>query len=218
MGADHLFSESFLEIDARFCYNFTSFNNLGEPMLIGYGRVSQHDQSIDLQLDALRAAGVEKIFTDTASGSRSDRPGLQQALEFARSGDCIAVWRLDRLGRSLPHLIRLMLDLESQGIGFRSLMEAIDTTTPGGRLAYHLFASLAEFERSVLRERTRAGLMAARQRGRRGGRPKLLTPEKREAARNLLNAGTPAKDVAVALGVSVPTIYRVFPAAQRVAA
>jgi DNA invertase Pin-like site-specific DNA recombinase len=152
------------------------------------------------------------------SGSRSDRPGLQQALEFARPRDCICVYRLDRLGRSLPHLIQLMTDLERREIGFRSLAEAIDTTTPGGRLAYHLFGSLAEFERAILRERTQAGLMAARQRGRRGGRPKSLTPEKHEAARNLLNAGTPAKDVAVALGVSVPTIYRVFPASQRVAA
>jgi DNA invertase Pin-like site-specific DNA recombinase len=180
-------------------------------MLVGYARISQDTQSIDLQIDTLTAAGCEKIFTDTMSGSRNDRPGLTQALEFARSGDGICVWRLDRLGRSLPHLIQLMQDLDRRGIGFRSLTEAIDTTTPGGRLTYNLFASLAEFERSILRERTRAGLQAARQRGRLGGRPRLLTGEKLDAAQRLLEAGTPVRDVATALAVSVPTIYRHFP-------
>jgi DNA invertase Pin-like site-specific DNA recombinase len=177
-------------------------------MLIGYARISQDTQSIDLQIDALSAAGCDKIFSDTMSGSRNDRPGLKQALEFARSGDSICVWRLDRLGRSLSHLIALMQDLERREIGFRSLTEAIDTTTPGGRLTYNLFASLAEFERSVLRERTRAGLRAARQRGRLGGRPRLVTAEKLDAVRRLLEAGTSVRDVATALGVSVPTIYR----------
>jgi DNA invertase Pin-like site-specific DNA recombinase len=185
-------------------------------LLIGYARISQDTQSIDLQIDALAAAGCEKLFSDTMSGSRNDRPGLKQALEFVRSGDAICVWRLDRLGRSLPHLIGLMQDLDGRGIGFRSLTEAIDTTTPGGRLTYNLFASLAEFERSVLRERTRAGLQAARQRGRLGGRPKLLAGEKLNAARRLLEAGTPARDVAAAIGLSVPTIYRHFPASQRI--
>jgi DNA invertase Pin-like site-specific DNA recombinase len=184
-------------------------------LLIGYARISQDTQSINLQIDALSVAGCEKIFSDTMSGSRNDRPGLKQALEFARCGDSICVWRLDRLGRSLSHLIQLMQDLERRGIGFRSLTEAIDTTTPGGRLTYNLFASLAEFERSILRERTRAGLRAARQRGRLGGRPRLLTAEKFEAARRLLEAGTAARDVATALGVSAPTIYRHFPASQR---
>ena len=183
-------------------------------MQVGYARVSQNDQSIELQLDALRASGVEKIFTDTMSGSRVDRPGLREALEFARAGDVLCVYRLDRLGRSLPHLIQLMQDLEARGIGFKSLAEAIDTTTVGGRLAYHLFASLAEFERSVLRERTRAGLEAAKKRGRRGGRPKLMTGEKHYAARRLLDAGTPVKDVATALGISAPTIYRYFPGSR----
>jgi len=186
-------------------------------MLIGYARISQDTQSINLQTDALTAAGCEKTFSDTMSGSRNDRPGLKEALEFARAGDCLCVWRLDRLGRTLPHLIALMQELEHREIGFRSLMEAIDTTTPGGRLTYNLFASLAEFERSVLRERTRAGLAAARQRGRLGGRPKSMTQEKFDAARNLLNAGTPARDVATALGLSTPTIYRHFPASQRAA-
>jgi DNA invertase Pin-like site-specific DNA recombinase len=176
---------------------------------IGYGRISQDTQSIDLQIDALKAAGCEKIFTDTMSGSRNDRPGLKQALEFARSGDSICVWRLDRLGRSLSHLIALIQDLERREIGFRSLTEAIDTTTTGGRLTYNLFASLAEFERS------RAGLQAARQRGRLGGRPKSLTAEKFDAARRLLDAGTPVRDVAAALAVSAPTIYRHFPASRR---
>jgi len=186
-------------------------------MLIGYARISQDTQSINLQIDALSAAGCKKIFSDTASGSRSDRPGLKEALEFARAGDCLCVWRLDRLGRTLPHLIALMQELERREIGFKSLMEAIDTTTPGGRLTYNLFASLAEFERSVLRERTRAGLAAARQRGRLGGRPKLMTVEKFDAARSLLKAGTPARDVATALGISVPTLYRHLAAAQRAA-
>jgi DNA invertase Pin-like site-specific DNA recombinase len=178
---------------------------------IGYARISQDTQSIDLQIDALTAAGCEKIFTDTMSGFRNDRPGLKQALEFARSGDSICAWRLDRLGRSLSHLIQLMQDLERRGIGFRSLTEAIDTTTPGGRLTYNLFASLAEFERSILRERTRAGLQAARQRGRLGGRPRSLTAEKFEAARRLLEAGVSVRDVAVAIGASVPTVYRYLP-------
>jgi DNA invertase Pin-like site-specific DNA recombinase len=142
------------------------------------------------------------------SGSRNDRPGLKQALEFVRSGDSICVWRLDRLGRSLSHLIQLIQDLEARGIGFCSLTEAINTATPGGRLTYNLFASLAEFERSVLRERTRAGLQAARQRGRLGGRPRSLTGEKADAARRLLEGGTSVRDAAAALGVSVPTIYR----------
>jgi len=180
-------------------------------MLIGYARVSLDTQSIDLQIDSLTAAGCEKIFNDTGSGSRSDRPGLNQVMEFARAGDAICVWRLDRLGRSLSHLIDLMQDLERRGIGFRSLTEAIDTTTPGGRLTYNLFASLAEFERSILRERTRAGLQAARQRGRRGGRQRSLTTEKFDAARRLLDAGASVRDVAAALAVSAPTIYRHFP-------
>jgi DNA invertase Pin-like site-specific DNA recombinase len=188
-----------------------SFNNYRGKMQIGYARISQDTQSIDLQIDALTAAGCEKIFTDTMSGSRNDRPGLKQALEFVRSGDAICVWRLDRLGRSLPHLIQLMQELERHGIGFRSLTEAIDSTTPGGRLTYNLFASLAEFERSILRERTRAGLQAARQRGRLGGRPRSLTVEKFDAARRLLDAGAPVRDVAAALAVSAPTIYRHFP-------
>jgi DNA invertase Pin-like site-specific DNA recombinase len=180
-------------------------------MLTGYARISQDSQSIDLQIDALRAAGCEKIFSDTMSGSRNNRPGLLQALEFVRSADVICVWRLDRLGRSLSHLIGLMQDLERRGIGFRSLTEAIDTTTIGGRLTFNLFASLAEFERSVLRERTRAGLQAARQRGRLGGRPRSLTAEKFEAARRLLESGVSVRDVAVAIDASVPTVYRYFP-------
>jgi DNA invertase Pin-like site-specific DNA recombinase len=184
-------------------------------LLIGYARISQDAQSIDLQTDALKTAGCEKIFSDTLSGANFARPGLKKALEFARSGDSICVWRLDRLGRSLSHLIQLMQDLERRGIGFRSLTEAIDTTTPGGRLTYNLFSCLAEFERSVLRERTRAGLQAARHRGRLGGRPRSLTGERLAAAQRLLEAGTPARDVATALGVSVPTIYRHFPASQR---
>ena len=183
-------------------------------MLVGYARVSTVDQNLDLQIDALQAAGCERTFTDRTSGARADRSGLREALAFAREGDVLAVWKCDRLSRSLAHLIETVQELERRGIGFRSLTEAIDTTTPGGRLTYNLFASLAEFERSILRERTRAGLQAARQRGRLGGRPKSLTDEKADAARRLLESGTPVKDVAAALGVSSPTIYRHFPASR----
>jgi DNA invertase Pin-like site-specific DNA recombinase len=180
-------------------------------MQIGYARISQADQSLDLQCDALAKAGCEKIFTDTLSGAREKRPGLSQALEFARSGDVLVVWRLDRLGRSLPHLIETIRLFDQRAIGFKSLAEAIDTTSVGGRLAYHLFGALAEFERALIRERTRAGLEAARQRGRVGGRPRSMTTDKVDAAKKLLSDGTPAKDVARILAVSLPTLYRYCP-------
>ena len=141
-------------------------------MLIGYARVSTHDQTPALQRDALREAGCERVFADTAGGAVADRPGLDEAVRFARSGDILVVWRLDRLGRSLPHLIETIGRLQERGIGFRSLTEQIDTTTSGGKLIFHVFAALAEFERDVIRERARAGLVAARARGRKGGRPR----------------------------------------------
>ena len=143
-------------------------------MLIGYARVSTLEQDVSLQTDALQKAGCERIFQDKISGAKSDRPGLQEALNYARKGDSIVVWRLDRLGRSLKHLIETVGELEEQGIGFRSLQESIDTTTSGGRLIFHIFGALAEFERNLIRERTIAGLEAARARGRLGGRPKKL--------------------------------------------
>src|SRR3954449_4124983 len=140
-------------------------------MLIGYARISTIDQTLALQRDALTAAGCEQLYTDTVSGSVTERPGLTQALSHLRAGDTLVVWRLDRLGRSLPHLIETVSQLQQQGIGFRSLQEQIDTTTSGGKLVFHVFGALAEFERDLIRERTHAGLAAARKRGRLFGRP-----------------------------------------------
>lgn len=140
-------------------------------MLIGYARVSTADQSLHLQKDALTAAGCQEIYEDTASGAKSARPGLEKALARLREGDTLVVWKLDRLGRSLKHLIESVQALESRGVGFRSLQDNIDTTTPGGKLLFHILGSLAEFERDLIRERTNAGLVAARARGRKGGRP-----------------------------------------------
>lgn len=140
-------------------------------MRIGYARVSTDDQSLDLQRDALKKAECERVFTDTMSGAKSDRPGLTDALRFARAGDTILVWRLDRLGRSLPELVRVIGEIEAAGIGFESLTERVETGSAAGRLVFHLFAALAEFERRLIVERTRAGLAAARARGRKGGRP-----------------------------------------------
>jgi DNA invertase Pin-like site-specific DNA recombinase len=140
-------------------------------MQIGYARVSTADQTLSLQHDALTAAKCAPIYTDTMSGTTDRRPGLEQALSHLRAGDTLVVWRLDRLGRSLKHLIETIHDLEQRGVGFRSLTENIDTTTPGGKLIFHIFGSLAEFERALIIERTQAGLVAARARGRKGGRP-----------------------------------------------
>jgi DNA invertase Pin-like site-specific DNA recombinase len=141
-------------------------------MLIGYARVSTTEQTLNLQQDALTKAGCNKIFTDTASGAKTERIGLDEALNYVRKGDTLVVWRLDRLGRSLPHLITTMTDLENRGIGFKSLTENVDTTTSGGKLIFHIFGALAEFERNLIRERTQAGLTAARARGKKGAGPK----------------------------------------------
>ena len=147
-------------------------------MKIGYARVSTQDQSIYMQKQALRQAGCEKTFSDTASGVRADRVGLDNAMAQLRAGDTLVVWKLDRLGRSLQNLIQLIKLLQEKNIGFQSLQENIDTTTSGGKLVFHIFSALAEFERDIIRERTNAGLQAARARGRLGGRPYLLTPTK----------------------------------------
>lgn len=178
-------------------------------MLIGYARISTQDQDLALQRDALAARGCEKIFTDTASGAIDDRAGLTAALDHARPGDTLVVWRLDRLGRSLRHLIATITDLEARGVGFRSLHESVDTTTSAGKLVFHVFAALAEFERELIRERTRAGLVAARSRGRRGGRPPALDAGRLALARTL--RADPATSVAAicrTLGVSRATLYR----------
>ena len=178
-------------------------------MLIGYARVSTKDQNIDTQRDALESAGCEKIFTDTASGSIKDRDGLERAMESLRHGDTLAVWKLDRLGRSLSHLVQFMSDLEDQGIGFRSLRESIDTTSGVGKLVFHLFASLAEFERDLIRERTQAGLASARARGRMGGRPKALSPEQLAQARAMhADKDITIKEICATLGIGKTTLYR----------
>lgn len=177
--------------------------------LIGYARVSTADQDAALQLDALRKTGCEKVFVETASGARVDRPKLEEALSYLRSGDVLVTWRLDRLGRSLKHLIEVVADLETRGVGFRSLTESIDTTTPAGTFIFHLFASLAEFERALIKERTKAGLAAARTRGRMGGRKPSLSPKKIDLARKMYESkDSTVAEIASVLGVSRATIYR----------
>jgi len=179
------------------------------PHAHGYARVSTTSQDASLQHDALTAAGCARVWTDVASGSRDDRPQLAQLLERLLPGDTLVVWRLDRLGRSLPHLLATVNELQGRGVGFRSLTESIDTTTAGGRLVFSIFGALADFERQLIRERTIAGLEAARARGRVGGRPTVMGPERIEAARALLaQPGATVTGVAAHLGVSRNTIYR----------
>lgn len=181
-------------------------------MLIGYARVSTTDQNLDLQIDALTKVGCEKIFDDKISGTRADRPGLARAMELLRKDDTLVVWKLDRLGRSVKNLVDLVADLQKQGIHFKSLTDSIDTGTPSGRFFFHVMASLAEMERELTAERTRAGLEVARQLGRKGGRKRQMTDSKIESAKKLLANGVPPRDVAANLGVSVPTLYRWIPA------
>jgi len=181
-------------------------------MLIGYARVSTQDQNLELQREALTKAGCQKVFEDKVSGTRVDRPGLAKAQEILREGDTLVVWKLDRLGRSVKHLVDLIGELHKQGIQFKSLTDAIDTCTPSGRFFFHVMASLSEMERELIVERTRAGLDVARQLGRKGGRKPKMTGSKIESAKKLLASGMPAKDVANNLGVSVPTLYRWIPA------
>ena len=178
-------------------------------MLIGYARVSTLDQTLALQQDALTEAGCEHIFTDTASGTRTDRPGLAQALSHLRAGDTLVVWRLDRLGRSLAHLIDTIKDLQGRGIHFKSLQEQLDTGTSGGKLVFHVFGALAEFERDLIRERTLAGLVAARARGRLGGRPRTLSPRKVEQLRTFAaDKRNSVTEICQMLGISRTTFYR----------
>lgn len=184
-------------------------------MLVGYARVSTQDQKPQLQLDALKAAGCGRIFEEKASGAQRERPGLKNALEFLREGDTLVVWKLDRLARSLRQLLETVELLEGRGIGLRSLTESIDTTTPGGRLIFHIFGALAEFERSVIRERTSAGLASARARGRVGGRPPAMTAGDIAVAKTLLaNSEISVKEIARRQGVSVSTLYKHIPAAR----
>ncbi|ATW33638.1 MULTISPECIES: recombinase family protein [Candidatus Williamhamiltonella] len=181
-------------------------------MLIGYARVSTQDQNLALQIEALTKAGCKKIFEDKSSGSRAQRPGLVKVLEILREGDTLVVWKLDRLGRSVKNLVDLVGELHKQNIHFKSLTDAIDTGTASGRFFFHVMASLAEMERELTVERTRAGLEVARQLGRKGGRKRQMTDSKIESAKKLLANGIPPRDVAKNLGVSVPTLYRWIPA------
>jgi len=179
---------------------------------IGYARVSTSDQDEALQVDALNGAGCTRVFVDHASGAKADRPELAAALDWLRPGDRLVVWKLDRLGRSVSHLVGLLDDLGRRDVEFRSLTEGLDTSTPGGRLIFHVMAAIAEFERNLIRERTRAGLDAARARGRTGGRPWTLDEAGRAKARALYAARDPklttVADLARQLGVSRATFYR----------
>lgn len=181
-------------------------------MLIGYARVSRQDQNLDLQIGALKKAGCKKIFDDKISGGRADRPGLAKVLEILREGDTLVVWKLDRLGRSVKNLVDLVSELHKQQVQFKSLTDAIDTGTTSGRFFFHVMASLAQMERELTIERTRAGLEVARLLGRKGGRKRQMTDSKIASAKKLLTNGVPPRDVAKNLGVSVPTLYRWIPA------
>ncbi|CAM7297792.1 recombinase family protein [Klebsiella pneumoniae] len=188
---------------------------MGYNMLIGYARVSTGDQNLDLQKTALFRAECEQIFEDTASGKNARRPGLRRALRRLKPGDVLVVWKLDRLGRSVRDLITLVSELQARGVNFRSLTDSIDTSTPAGRFFFHVMSALAEMERELIVERTRAGLAAAREQGRVGGRRRIMTEEVVERCRRMLENGATRQQVADVIGVGVKTIYKYFPAAVR---
>ncbi|WP_449416156.1 recombinase family protein [Phormidium nigroviride] len=178
-------------------------------MLVGYARISTLEQNLDLQRDALLSAGCEKVFTDIASGIQDNREGLKETLNYLRSGDTLIVWKLDRLGRTLKHLIETVNTLATKSISFCSLQENLDTTTSSGKLIFHLFGALAEFERELIRERTRAGLKAARTRGHKGGRPRKLNIAQIKMAKLLISEGsTSITEICRTLGISRSTFYR----------
>ena len=198
----------------KLCSRVTAFlpksgaRSKASAMKLGYARVSTHEQNLDMQRDALLVAGCEKVITDKASGTAATRPGLDKLKEQLRAGDTLVVWRLDRLGRSLRDLIAWMTYLDEHKVGLLSLHEAIDTSTPSGKLTFHLFGALAEFERNLIGERTQAGLAAARARGRKGGRPTALDSDKRDLAVRLYNEKTmPIAKICTMLGISKPTLY-----------
>ena len=181
-------------------------------MLIGYARVSTRDQNPALQLEALREAGCEKVFTEKASGAQRDRPELQAALEYVRAGDVLVVWKLDRLARSVRQLVETAELLQAREIGLKVITQAIDTTSPSGRLTFHLLAAIAEFERELTLERTHAGLAQARSLGRRGGRkPAMGEPEIRRAKAMLSDPSITVEEVARQMGVQPSTLYRHIP-------
>ena len=185
-------------------------------MLFGYARISTADQTLDLQLDALEKAGCERIFTDKVSGTKAERKGLTEALSHLREGDTLVVWRLDRLGRSLRHLIDTVTELHNRGVGFKSLQENIDTTTSGGKLVFHIFGALAEFEREIIKERTQAGLESARSRGKVGGRPKALSSKEVQMLRNMAaDKSLTVSDICKTLGIGRTTFYRYLKVGER---
>lgn len=186
----------------------------GYNMLIGYARVSTGDQNLDLQKTALFRAECEQIFEDTASGKNARRPGLRRALRRLKPGDVLVVWKLDRLGRSVRDLITLVSELQARGVNFRSLTDSIDTSTPAGRFFFHVMSALAEMERELIVERTRAGLAAAREQGRVGGRRRVMTTEVVERCRRMMDMGATRKQVADVIGVDVKTIYKYLPASE----
>ena len=184
-------------------------------MLIGYARVSTDDQNLNLQRDALKQLGCDQIFEDQLSGAKAERPGLREALKYARSGDTLVVWRLDRLSRSLKDLIEMVAKLDERNVGLKSLHEAVDTSSTSGKLIFHIFGALAEFERNLIRERTQAGLIAARARGRKGGRPKALNQDKRALAIKLYDEKNhTVKQICELMGISKPTLYTYISAAK----
>ncbi|MBL8067950.1 MAG: recombinase family protein [Armatimonadetes bacterium] len=178
--------------------------------IIGYARISTSDQSTDLQTDALRAAGCSKLFSDQMSGARHDRPGLQQALDYVREGDTLVVWRLDRLGRSLSHLISVVEQLQRRGVELKSLTEQIDTNTSSGKLVYSILACLADYERTLIRERVNAGLAAARKRGRIGGRPKVVDAAKARSIRAMRAQGMTTSEILESAQISRATLFRFY--------
>lgn len=181
--------------------------NAGTYASVGHARVSTTEQSLAPQVDALKAAGCGEIFEDCVSGAKTDRPGLNEALDHQRSGDTLIVWKLDRLGRSMGHLIDTVRDLDQRGIGFRSLTEGIDTTTSGGTLVFHLFGALAQFERDLIRERTRAGLSAAAARGRKGGCKAVINAERLARAKMLIKKGLTVRETAARIKVGKTALY-----------
>lgn len=184
--------------------------------LVGYARCSTATQDTTMQVDALKAAGCKRIFRETASGAQRDRPELAKALDYIREGDVLCVWKLDRLARSLRQLLETGEALAERGIGLRSLTESIDTTTPGGRLVFHVFGALAEFERGIIRERTMAGLESARRMGRKGGRPRAMSEADIAKAKAMLaHPDITVKAVADTLDVSEATLYRYLPGGRQ---
>jgi DNA invertase Pin-like site-specific DNA recombinase len=195
-------------IIVKITYETSSLFTIYCAMKIGYARVSSFDQNLDLQRDALKRAGCDRVIVDKTSGKNTDRPGLKTIKEILRAGDVLVVWRLDRLGRSLKDLIEWVNYLDKQEVALTSLEEAINTSSATGKLVFHIFGALAEFERQLIRERTQAGLAAARARGRRGGRPKALNAEKRALAIQLYEEKKIAiKDICELMGISKPTLY-----------